>query len=697
MLRRRLGSTVFIAVLCLALVICHAAGAGQLDDLVNALAGQIESERVRARQHLPAFGTDAIPALIPLVSHEKIAISKPARDVLMDIANEVSVPGRDTARREACRLFMSMIAAGQPEATTVCGLRLLAMTVPDGFDLTPIAALLADRHYREKARVAFERIGSPEAVRALRESLRDADADFTCALLNSLGALGDSDSVETITRLALHENPRVRLATAHALALIGDPASESALTKVVEKAAEKHRPEAVDSLLLLADSVVRKHCDKKTARRIYLNVLNSSDEETLRSAALVGLGTVGDLAVIPTVLDVLDAADEDAHIRSSAVDALKCFETRGVCARVRREYVDRPTKTQLAAIEVLGARGNPESLPLLMEETQNDDERVRLAALRALGDLGQPGALDTLVEAAQTGSVDEKAVAIAAAADLADTLKTQGKRDAAGRAYTHVLELAADDAMRSRTLRGLAICPVPEAASVVISNADNPELKDESIPALAAVAAVLENAGRKREALQAYEKLYALGPSVEEMRAIVPRMKAVGSTINVARGLGFVTSWWLIGPFSDEGGEGWGTAYVGEPDVDVTTAVDSKTSWKHVVTADEMGKVNLLATVGRHDHVVAYAYTEIEVAEERKAVLRLGVDDGVKCWVNGELVWDNYVNRPITVDQDKPECRLKAGVNRILLKISQNNMGWEFCMRVTTTDGAVIPLVQRAE
>ena len=215
--KQRIGPGFLVAVLCIAIVPCRATSAGQPDDLVKALAEQIESERVQARQHLPAFGVDAIPALIPLVSHENLAISRPASDVLMDIANEASVPGRDETRREACQLFMSMIATHQPESTKVCGLRLLAMTVPAGFDVTPIAALLADQDYREKARVALERIGSPEAVRALRESLRTADDEFACALLNSLGALSDFDCAETITGLALHEDARIRFAAASPL------------------------------------------------------------------------------------------------------------------------------------------------------------------------------------------------------------------------------------------------------------------------------------------------------------------------------------------------------------------------------------------------------------------------------------------------------------------------------------------------
>jgi HEAT repeat protein len=572
------------------------------------------------------------------------------------------------------------------------------MTVPSRYDVAPIAALLRDPQYCEKARVTLERIGSPEAVRALRASLEDADAEFTCALLHSLGMLGDSDGVAVITPLTRHDEESVRLAAARALARIGDPGSEDAIAAVVQRATEASKTGAADSLLLFADTVIRKHGDKATAQRIYLKMLESADEEPLRCAALVGLGSVGDTGTVRVILDTVDTSSEDVTVRSTAVEALRRLDGDEVCSLLRREYRRRRLPTCAVIIEVLGSRGDPESLPLLIDAAESREGPFRAAALHALGELGDGRALDTLIRAAQSASGEERTVVVEAVAGLADGLRTRSDRQSAGEAYAYLLELASDDPMRTRALRGIAFCPVPRAASSVLKYADDPELKEDLIAALAAVAAVLERAGEERDALRAYEKLYALGPSIEQMRPIVQRLKALGSTVDIARGLGFVTAWWLIGPFSDAGGEGWGTAYVGEPDVDLDarySSGDERVGWKRHVTSDEMGKVDLIATIGQHDHAIAYAYTEIEVGEGCDAVLRLGVDDGVRCWVNSEQIWDHYVNRPMKIDEDKPECRLKAGVNRILLKISQNNMGWEFCMRITTPDGGPIPFVQR--
>jgi hypothetical protein len=49
------------------------------------------------------------------------------------------------------------------------------------------------------------------------------------------------------------------------------------------------------------------------------------------------------------------------------------------------------------------------------------------------------------------------------------------------------------------------------------------------------------------------------------------------------------------------------------------------------------------------------------------------------------------------VDQDRVPVHLEAGTNKILLKLYQNNQGWEFCVRIVSADGRPVPFKQRSE
>jgi hypothetical protein len=119
--------------------------------------------------------------------------------------------------------------------------------------------------------------------------------------------------------------------------------------------------------------------------------------------------------------------------------------------------------------------------------------------------------------------------------------------------------------------------------------------------------------------------------------------------------------------------------------------------WKHVITGDEHGLVDLIGNVAQCDKCISYAYTEITVAEPVDALLLLGVDDSERIWVNGDKVFDKFVGRGLQIDEDKVLVKLKTGKNAILLEIWQDVGGWVFCARLTTTAGQPLAFTQKSE
>ncbi|GAF84439.1 unnamed protein product, partial [marine sediment metagenome] len=79
--------------------------------------------------------------------------------------------------------------------------------------------------------------------------------------------------------------------------------------------------------------------------------------------------------------------------------------------------------------------------------------------------------------------------------------------------------------------------------------------------------------------------------------------------------------------------------------------------------------------------LVVYACTSIYRAEAGKALLALGSDDSAKVWLNGKLVHDAYVARPITVDEDVVPVEFHAGQNHLLIKIENVLGGGGFVVR----------------
>lgn len=73
---------------------------------------------------------------------------------------------------------------------------------------------------------------------------------------------------------------------------------------------------------------------------------------------------------------------------------------------------------------------------------------------------------------------------------------------------------------------------------------------------------------------------------------------------------------------------------------------------------------------------------QIEVAHDTDAWLGIGSDDGMKLWLNGEIVVDQWVQRTSRLDDDVVPLRLKKGKNQFLIKIQNMKGLWSFTARL---------------
>jgi hypothetical protein len=158
-----------------------------------------------------------------------------------------------------------------------------------------------------------------------------------------------------------------------------------------------------------------------------------------------------------------------------------------------------------------------------------------------------------------------------------------------------------------------------------------------------------------------------------------------------------IDEWEVIGPFPNPDNAGRETVYPPEEGIDLEAkypGLDGKlVGWQHMA-----GMVQVpLHEIMPAGYAVAYAYATFESEEDTdRAILQVGSDDGVRAWLNGEVVWTNHAIRPLSVDHVR--VRLKKGRNTLLLKIDnspyQGEFGrWECSAAVTLLEGKTIRLV----
>ena len=82
------------------------------------------------------------------------------------------------------------------------------------------------------------------------------------------------------------------------------------------------------------------------------------------------------------------------------------------------------------------------------------------------------------------------------------------------------------------------------------------------------------------------------------------------------------------------------------------------------------------------EFAIAYLWAQIEMPRDTLSTLGIGSNDGVKVWLNGELVHENWLYRDVVSDNDRVPVTFKKGTNQLVLKL-QNALGsWGFSCRL---------------
>lgn len=149
----------------------------------------------------------------------------------------------------------------------------------------------------------------------------------------------------------------------------------------------------------------------------------------------------------------------------------------------------------------------------------------------------------------------------------------------------------------------------------------------------------------------------------------------------------FVRAWWVAPPVRARAG---GTVEDVMPEEKVFLAADfdpAAAGWEKV-RADGDG-LDLNRAVSPDAPVLAYLCVFVHAPAARTAHALLGSDDGVRVWANGDLVWSHAIHRPMSPDQDEFDVPLRAGWNRLVLKVKNDDGGYGVMLRLADPDGTL--------
>jgi len=333
---------------------------------------------------------------------------------------------------------------------------------------------------------------------------------------------------------------------------------------------------------------------------------------------------------------------------------------------------------RMSLIRVLGRIGGPVACRAVVKASKDADADVKDSAIRALASWPGPEPCSALRELAQHADDEtHRVLALRAYAELLGAWN-HVEPGAGAEHLAEAMSWAKTADTRKAVLGALARVPHRRALELAMSHLDDTSLRSEA--GLAAVSIARALMGSDREAVRAaMKKVAAVSDAriAREARAILAQLDRFGDAI---------TAWQVCGPFSAKD-RGYSQLFdvVFEPEKSDAKGI----GWRVLPAGTNQQKpwlMDLLAGMPGHQRV-AYARTWIHSESDQPARLELGSDDGVKAWLNGELVHANNVARAAQPYTDKADITLKAGWNLLQLKITQNVLGWEFCARIVGRDG----------
>ncbi len=159
--------------------------------------------------------------------------------------------------------------------------------------------------------------------------------------------------------------------------------------------------------------------------------------------------------------------------------------------------------------------------------------------------------------------------------------------------------------------------------------------------------------------------------------------------------LGMADRFLVVGPFDNEGKAGHAQPFGPEKDLKKTfdaqasyEGKERKVGWRALPEPAGDGPVAIDPWLRPDAQVTAYATVAVRAPRAMKAALRIGSSGAVKAWLDGRLAIDREIYRAVHFDQEAAAVELKAGWNRIVIKVSDGDTGGlRIFARLSAPDG----------
>jgi len=662
------------------------------DALAAFLARYIKSDQPAAVRGFAAEllgitgGEKAASMLAPMLKDEKVRDQ--ALGAIQLIKNETATQALLATAAEAPPAFRRAVLRVIGERRDTAGTKLLIAAAADKDEKVHLAAL-----------EALGTMGDPTAIPTLEEAAQKGSPAEKAAAVKALigvadALLGHGEKKKAAERYVqafkLASDDAQRVAALKGMGRTGQVSALSVIDEALKSKKENIRAAALDAHLRVAEALLQAG-DKKAAAPAFYAALEVATRDSERIRALVGCGSLGSEEPLDRMAKYLH--DPSPRVQVAAASAMNLIKGKKATAVLANTLAKASPALQYVLLQALGERHDPDTdtVSAVAAVVDAPDENVKIAAAKALGRIASPKAIPSLLKLIDQGGENVKPAALNAYLEIAEAQLKAGKRKEASEIYLRVLDMKDAGEALAEAFTGLAQIADPSTLPKIEAMLDTLKgsARDAAIDACIAVADVLA-AEKPDEARKIYKKALGLVGSDPRSGPLRRKLRSVGEKMEFMCSDGKIRYWWIIGSFPAPDTKSWTKELPPEKEVNIQKEYQigaKKYRWKGVQTDDKNARVDLDKQFALNEKCVAYAYAEVMVPKEQDVLLKMGSDDGIICWVNGQKVHEFIGPRSLKVDEDSVKVHLKKGTNSVLLKICEGGGSWEFCFRVTDLEG----------
>jgi HEAT repeat protein len=671
--------------------------------------------RVNACDSLGLIGDGAAAeALAAAMAKGPIHTQIRATNASLALADALAIKGEKDA---ALKIYRSLLG---PKTYVKCAALVGIGRAGSAKDAETLIASVITPNAQERGAAVQGLILLPgkEATTAIADRAKTAEAGVKAVLLGVLGRRGDPAAAPVVVEAANDADIKVRIAAFQALGELKAEAAIPACLSALKGAVLDERDAAERALSKVpgrkaTEAIVAALADaRKQARCVLLRSLGyrkdadtlptlvaatKDADEDVRIAAFMAIGQLNQVKAVPVILEALGSAE--GKVKEAVAYALR--RTTGPEANAAIvEAAKKASPAALAVIlQIMSWREDPSVKELLLAGARHADLGVRAAAIEGLARVKDPGIVPLLIEAATKGEGVLRDTAVRTALQYsADIIKADRAAAATifGLALDRKIVPQPDD--QKIAIRALGEVGGTEVIPALAQGFRDHRVSGEAHDAVQRIAEGLAKAGKKEAAVEAYTEIVRRSNDQGRISRAQGELRKLGVEGDLAHRAGFITRWMVAGPFPNPNNALFGQQLPPEKEgVDVLLAAEAagvSREWKPLQTADPSGIVDLNTHFGKQANAGALLYAEVTVAKDAEALLKLGYEEGCVACVNGKQV-HSRVGANFRIDEQRVKVQLKAGANKLLLKVGHLERGWVVCARLVGADDGPIEFKQQ--